>query len=328
LPSTLVFQIAGGANTVPFGNYEGAGNGTNAVSVQGWAIDPDSTGSIEIDVWIDGSFGGYGYANLARDDVKQAYPSAGPNHGFSFSVGASPGAHNVCVYAIDANVPSLNTALGCRTATSTQPVDHPPIGNVEAAVRSPGGISVQGWSIDPDTTAPLQMHLYVDGAFAGYGTANMTRADVGAAYPGFGNNHGFDLVAPMPDGTHTVCVYAIDVGGSVNPNLGCRTVTISSSPFGNLESGSRSGTSATLQGWAIDPDTTGIIEIDIWSDGQFLGYGYASLNRPDVGALFTRYGANHGYTLTVAAGSSPRVICAYAINVYAGSNVELGCTQV
>ena len=45
--------------------------------------------------------------------------------------------------------------------------------------------------------------------------ANLSRPDVGSAYPGFGDLHGFDITLALPEGltsSKTYCVYAINVG--------------------------------------------------------------------------------------------------------------------
>ena len=89
-------------------------------------------------------------------------------------------------------------------------------------------VRVRGWAIDPDTASPITVHLYEDGAFLTASTADVSRADVGAAYPGYGNLHGFDGVVPYPstNGTHTICVYGINTStGTVNSALGCRSWT-------------------------------------------------------------------------------------------------------
>jgi hypothetical protein len=51
-------------------------------------------------------------------------------------------------------------------------------------------LRVSGWAIDPDTAAPIDVHTYVDGAFAGATRADQPRPGVGNGYPGYGPNHG------------------------------------------------------------------------------------------------------------------------------------------
>src|SRR5205085_9951059 len=97
-----------------------------------------------------------------------------------------------------------------------------PIGNVDAARTAPGGVQVAGWALDADTVAATAVHFYVDGVLARTGVADLERADVGNAFPGWGSGHGFDALLPMSDGVHTVCVYGIDVGPAAsNSLLGC-----------------------------------------------------------------------------------------------------------
>jgi hypothetical protein len=66
----------------------------------------------------------------------------------------------------------------------------------------------------------------VDGVGRAVGTASTFRPDVGAAFPGFGDNHGFDVsVGGVGPGQHRVCVYGISVVASANALIGCHTVT-------------------------------------------------------------------------------------------------------
>ncbi|MGQ4819376.1 hypothetical protein ACQ1ZK_20020, partial [Enterococcus faecium] len=74
-------------------------------------------GPLPAQVFVDGR----GFAELVADgrrpDVGQAYPAAGGSHGFTWSGTLSPGAHQVCVYAINQGAGSGNPRLGCRTVT-------------------------------------------------------------------------------------------------------------------------------------------------------------------------------------------------------------------
>ncbi|MGW1809246.1 hypothetical protein [Streptomyces sp. NPDC002078] len=123
---------------------------------------------------------------------------------------------------------------GIQDAVAAQPIDtsggHNPIGFLDEAGLSADRtrITVRGWAIDPDTTSPIIVHTYIDGALAGATTANTSRPDVGAAHPGFGDNHGYYAEYPAGVGRHIVCTYAINTGtGDGNPELSdCRTVEI------------------------------------------------------------------------------------------------------
>jgi len=215
-------RVAGGA---PFGHLDTArADGTGRLTVSGWTIDPNTpTVSTRVHVYVDGK-GTAVTANGSRPDVAVAHPGAGPLHGFTAAMQAAPGAHTVCVYAIDTTVSSLHTNLGCRTVTVSPQA---PFGSFDTArASSSGGLTVSGWTIDPDTpTVPTRVHVYVDSSGTAL-TADQSRPDVAAAHPTAGPLHGFVAALAAAPGTHTVCAYAIDTSFSnVHRNLGCKTVT-------------------------------------------------------------------------------------------------------
>lgn len=79
-------------------------------------------------------------------------------------------------------------------------------------------IRIAGWALTSDyPTTPLGVRVLVDGAVypmpsPGYFYANTYRPDVGAAYPGYGNWHGFHAWVTVPFGSHQVCVQAQNTG--------------------------------------------------------------------------------------------------------------------
>ena len=204
----------------PFGNFESITTGPGEVAVSGWAIDPDSTNPINVDVWVDGAFTAKLTANVPRPDVGAAYPTYGPNHGFSGTVPVPAGSHEVCAYALNTGPGTSNKSLGCKTVT----VGGIPFGHLEAVLGDAGAVTVSGWGIDPDSADPINVDVWVDGAFTAKITADVARPDVAAAYPAYGPNHGFDNSIVLPAGTHEVCVYALNTGsGASNKSLGCKT---------------------------------------------------------------------------------------------------------
>ena len=50
--------------------------------------------------------------------------------------------------------------------------------------------------------------------------------------------------------------------------------------------------------------------------------------RTDVGAVYPAFGPAHGYSTTLTAARGAHTVCAYAINVGAGTNRLLGCRSV
>jgi hypothetical protein len=109
-----------------------------------------------------------------------------------------------------------------------------PIGALDEVTGGEASVRARGWAIDPDTTGPLQVHVYVDGRFSGSWTADASRPDVGAAHPGYGDRHGYDVVINgVPAGARQVCTYAINVGpGTTHPHLGCATASVEPGPAG------------------------------------------------------------------------------------------------
>jgi SpoIID/LytB domain protein len=326
--------------STPIGNFEAVRGGSGEIGVSGWAIDRSRTSADLVDVYVDGRWAATGTADKPRPDVGAAYPGYGPNHGFDFTVPAGPGSHQVCTFAIDDGGNHLG--MGCRTATSTGNGDA--AGNLEAVRRpnpnDPFTIQVSGWALDRDTTAPTDVHLYLDAPYpdgTGMGAikAGDSRPDVGAAFPGLGNGHGFTANLKYPPGRHKVCAYAINTaGGGKNVLIGCLTPP-NAVPIGNLEAVQRtSATQARISGWTIDPDTTGSLKVHVYvggpvgGGGTFAGAFDANLDRPDVAGAYPGFGAAHGFdaTVTIPSGSTP--VYVYVIDDAAERNPQLGTKTV
>jgi hypothetical protein len=214
------------------------------------------------------------------------------------------------------------TPWGPRTAA--------PFGSLDAVESGWGRLEVRGWAIDPDTNDPIDVHVYVDGAFGGLGRADRPRPDVAAAVPGYGDAHGFNIrVEPVAGGPRTVCAYGINVGplGSENPLLGCRTVQADGNPFGHLDEASPSGPGIRVRGWAVDPDTATPVTVHAYVDDRYAGQARADRSRPDVAAAFPGQGPSRGYDVVVPALPGARRVCTYALNAgpHGTTNPLLGC---
>jgi hypothetical protein len=166
-----------------------------------------------------------------RADVGRAYPALGNNHGFNTAWNdVSPGASTVCAWAMDP-AGGANRSIGCITARV--PADIRPRGHLDS-VRSLGSgrIQVSGWAVDDNTpTTPVRLAIYLGSATAPYKsvpvTANQPRADVAAAFPRIGANHGFSATILARPGTQPVCVWANNTYLLGAPTLlGCLSVTV------------------------------------------------------------------------------------------------------
>ena len=206
----------------PIGNVDAVSPLYGGLRLAGWAIDRNTTNSINTRFYVDGWWAGDPSAPVNRPDVANVYPAYGPNHGFDVSVNTGPGHHWVCVNGINVGAGSGERPLGCAVSSTNT---GPPIGQFDALTVGPGTVKVEGWTFDPDTTAPIAVHVYADGSFLGAFAANGSRPDLAAPFPFMGTQHGYASTVGMSTvGHHTVCVYAINAGPpDQNPLLGCRT---------------------------------------------------------------------------------------------------------
>ena len=202
-----------------------------------------------------------------------------------------------------------------------------PFGAFDTARVALGGIYVAGWSIDPNTAASNTVHVYVDNTAYAI-DAKRVRSDVAGVFPGFGAAHGFGAVVPASRGTHQVCAYAINLGPGDNSLIGCKQVVVNGVPFGWLDDVRRVAGGYHVAGWAIDPDTASPIPVHVYVDSQPPTGVLAAGDRTDVAAVYPRYGALHGFEVTVGASPGLHNVCVYAINNTAGDNPSLGCRVV
>jgi hypothetical protein len=322
---------AGAAGSNPFGALDSstpAGPGT--ISMSGWAIDADSgTGPIDVHLYVDGTLRGITTSNGPRPDLSAVF-GLGPNHGFTTTVsGLAAGAHTACAWAINTGG-GANALIGCRNVSVAG-------GNPAAALdrtsSAPGGVNVKGWAIDPDTAAPIDVHVYVDGVFTAAAAANASRPDVGVFFAGYGNDHGYDVsVGGLAARSHDVCVYSINKPGTAGNNrlIACQRANAGvGPPFGSFDSVARSGGGVRVVGWGIDPDTASAIDLHVYVDGGFRLALTSNSSRPDVGAAFPGYTDNHGVNAVVPSVSAGmHTVCVFGINVGIGTNVLIGCRSV
>lgn len=101
----------------PRGNLEDVKTVGRFVVASGWALDPETSGSIY--VWVDLSGVGVPtFADQNRPDVAAVYPRVGALHGFSASVATAPGTYVACATAVNVGT-GQNVPIGCRYVTVT-----------------------------------------------------------------------------------------------------------------------------------------------------------------------------------------------------------------
>ncbi|MGK2956855.1 MAG: peptidoglycan recognition protein family protein [Acidimicrobiales bacterium] len=203
----------------PIGSLDLVTMSPGGIRVAGWALDPNAASPVAVHIYVDGNFSGSFTADAPRSDIASIFPSYGAAHGFDTLVGVGPGYHQVCTYSINIG-PGANSLIGCRVI----PTSDNPIGSLDLVTPVPGGLRVAGWTLDPNVAGSIDIHIYVDGNFAGSFTANTPRSDVATILPSYGAAHGFDALVGVGPGSHQVCTYAISVGPGTNSFIGCRSV--------------------------------------------------------------------------------------------------------
>jgi len=205
-----------------------------------------------------------------------------------------------------------------------------PVGSLDNVLPGLAAVSVQGWAIDPDTTAAIGVSIQLDSRTLTV-RADSRRDDVGRSHPGYGSNHGFQVTLNAGPGRHTVCARALNgTGAGVTVLLGCRTVQVSGTPIGHLDSVVVSGQGIVVTGWALDPDSSvRPVPVAVYEQpGGQVGI-WANQSRPDVGARYPRWGAAHGFGVLMRTSPGLHQVCAYARNAYGiGSTASLGCRSV
>jgi hypothetical protein len=209
---------------LPIGHVDAVTSSGNTVRIRGWAYDPDQPATeISVAVYQDGMGISWFPTGLPRPDVDATHGVSG-NHGFDFQFTAATGVHTFTVYAINVGGGNLNPVLGKATIAVNQAA---PLGTIDSVATLGSTIRITGWAYDPDQpSTQLSVEAHLDGKAVSRHQTGLAPSDIDAGYS-ISGDHGFDIQLSSVPGTHTINVYAIDVGGS-RPNsfIGSRQVTI------------------------------------------------------------------------------------------------------
>ena len=185
------------------------------VALSGWAIDTARLAPTVVELLVDDVVVATGAADTDRPDVGAVYPAYGSTHGYVIDGAAARGAHRVCIRAAS-NATRPVAVLGCRD------LDMPtglPVGVIDATAVSASAVVVAGWVIDPDTTAPVDVVVQVDGNEV-VARADLPRPDLLRGAPGYGARHGFQVSVPVSAGAR-LCVFGVDVTTRERSLIGC-----------------------------------------------------------------------------------------------------------
>lgn len=293
----------------PYGALDTVATTPGRVHVRGWAVDNDSpTAPVVTSVSVDG-VAHVLTADLPRPDVAAAHPKAGPDHGFDVSFRVAQGPHTVCVTTTNIGYGSDNS-FGCRSVTLN---DSPTVG-IDQVAQSGGHLLVRGWAFDPDRpTVALTATVGIDGQ-AHQLTANGSRPDVAAAYPGVGAAHGFQHTYSITEGQHRVCVRIHNVGFGSDVTPPCRSVTLDFTPTAVLSTLAATATGLSVTGWATDPDSAGTVPVRLTVDGHVAQTIPANQTVPGITQ------AGHAFAAALQAKSGRHAVCATALNIGYGTH--------
>lgn len=309
----------------PVGGVDAAQFVNGAATVTGWAVDPDTANSIWVVASVDGVTAAAALANQPRPDLLRFFPRYGTKHGYVVRVNVPNGTHNVCIAASNYGY-GYSAVLGCKLVTG---VDNP-VGAITGASRGPGSITVGGWALDPNTTAPSTVRIVVD-----KGAPVIATADAGTTlaptYTYYGARHGFTAALPSPGaGSHNVCVTAVNVGYGSDTPLGCRAVAVTVNPVAQLGAITRTdATHISISGWALDPDTGAPAVLTVVAGGLLSATATAN-NSPlptdsAIPAAWAAWGSARYFTGSYPIPAGEQTVCITAVNVGPGTNQQLGC---
>ena len=131
----------------------------------------------------------------------------------------------------DTGLCSTSASVHVGVQTHSQPAD--PTGSVTGSYLYGSTYYWSGWTVDWDTTAPLQVAVTSDGVVQNTYTAGGAYTNFNANNPGYGDNHGFSNVLATKSsvkGNHTLCLVARNVGGGSDVNLLCQPYSVAGPP--------------------------------------------------------------------------------------------------
>ena len=222
----------------------------------------------------------------------------------------------------------LIAAITGFASPSSAATAHNPVGSLDSAPFLNGAATVSGWAIDPDSTASIWVVARVDGVTTAMGVANLPRPDLLRFFPHYGVLHGYSLRVTVPNGRHTVCIAASNVGPGYSSQLGCAVVTAVNNPVGSLTAVSRVPGAISVTGWALDPNTTAPSAVRITVDKAAPALASAD-QTTTLPTGYSYYGSRHGFAAALPApGPGTHTVCVTAVNVGPGVDTPLGCRTV
>ncbi len=270
------------------------------------------------------AFTGYPLWLAAYRSTPPPAPGGWPN--FTMWQYTSTGHVNGIPGSVDLDRFAGSPAALARLANGTATISVNPFGGTKVT-RTPDGVTVDGWTIDPDTAAPVQVTV------SGMGTSTTVTASApnsyaGSTWPWYGAAHGFHVVLPAVAGHQTITVRATNVGAGADTTLTTTPIDVGLAPTGAVTL-TQTPDGLRAQGWALDPDSALPLTVHMTVDGTTGATASADVPSAAASAAWPGYGAGHGIDVTVPIPTGSHTLCLTADNIGLGAGTAaLACTDL
>ncbi|SFA80720.1 Ig-like domain-containing protein [Clostridium frigidicarnis] len=266
---------------------------SSLVSVYGWALNP--SGVKEVKIYLNDKLNGSADLNLPRKDVDAVYPGYpnGENSGFAYDLNLSNGVEGrnkitAEVIGKDGTKQKQDTYVQFKKLDPKMWVEYPE----NYSVTGPDILDVFGWALDQSGIKEVKVLL--DGNYVGLAKTNLSREDVDSAFPGYANgkNSGFSYKLSLSNiiqGQHRITVQAIGNDGKVQSQDRFVNLKVLENKMWVEEpvNGSNVNNTFKISGWGLNQ--SGVKEVNVYADDQFIGNAQSGLERNDIFANYPEY---------------------------------------
>lgn len=205
-------------NRIPIGAITSTRDGRRALTVSGWAFDPDLGRRANVRLLVNGELVEKQRTSETLSDVAEFLGTDITALGFSSRLELPDGEHRICV-----EVNNFDDRQPVTIACKTVELAHQPFGSFDRVVDNGENRVVRGWAIDPDSPHPVTIEIRKGKKGAGKllaeGLADRERQDLERL--GHGTNRGFAI--KIPADADDYCVVARnEFAGTDDTVLGCR----------------------------------------------------------------------------------------------------------
>ena len=259
-------------------------------TVSGWSL--NNSGVSKINIYVNGALKGTTTTNIARPDVKAAYPQYKNtlNSGYSAKVDISDlSAGNKILkveqVALNGEKTVNEITINIQKAAPITVIDTPS-NNTKVGLNS---LTVSGWALNPSGVSKVE--VYVNDKNVTTAKLGLSRPDVASVYPSYkDSNSGYTATINSDEikpGNNTITVKQIGKDGSTN-SVSTTINRIKKNPVSVLDSPSNlsliTSDSVNFSGWALND--SGVKTVNIYIDKVKVVSPAINIARADVVAVY------------------------------------------